>query len=175
MCAPGGRSSPSPFCLTGATLPGRPPLLASGWAGPVRGERLESGSWGFSGAGPPQAASPPPCCSSLGPAGPAPGGLPAALPLSRCPEGPAPLQGPGPPTPAPCSLGPSSPGVCGSRKLSPRRPLSPFVCSSKQKKHIHLCHQDPVLSPRDELTVVSVSCLPCDLYEGQRIGPSERW
>lgn len=49
--------------------------------------------------GPPQAASPPPCCSSLGPAGPAPGGLPAALPLSRCPEGPAPLQGPGPPPP----------------------------------------------------------------------------
>lgn len=98
--------------------------------------------------------------------GPCPRGAASRTPPEQVPRGSSSTAGTWTPLPAPCSLGPSSPGVCGSRKLSPRRPLSPFVCSSKQKKHIHLCHQDPVLSPRDELTVVSVSCLPCDLYEG---------
>lgn len=150
---------PRLFCRTG-----RPRLLVSSWACPV-GKDWRVGAGVSSGWVPGRL---PPLRLVV------PAWITRSLPLCCCqPRSPW----AGPPRvqlhcgdldpPMPCSLGPPSPRVCGSRKLLPRRPLLPFICSSKPKKHIHLCHQPPVLSSRDVLTVVSVSRLHCDLCEGQ--------
>lgn len=159
MCPRVADPAPRLFCISGATVPGRPRLPAG------------LAPWGKTGAG----------VSSRWVPGRllllrlvVPAWITRSLSLWRY----QPIShGAGPPRvqlhcrdldpPTLCSLGPSSPRVCGSRTLSPRRPPLPFICSSKQKKHVHQRHQPPVLSSLHVLTVVSVSCLHCDLCEGQ--------